>query len=455
MGLKIIILAAGQSKRMHTHVPKVLHCLGGMPMLERIYHVGQSLDPEEIFIVCGHEGLMVKQQLAHMQVTWVEQAQRLGTGHAVAQVLPQLHEEDHVLVLVGDIPLITKKTLEKLTALDSSECLGIITTEIPDPTGFGRIVRDSNDEITSIIEHKDATLKQRKIKEVNTGIMIMPVNKLRDWLPRLSNHNAQNEYYLTDCIAMAVAEKYPVQGVLARNYEDVLGVNDRLQLATLERIYQKRVAEELMLSGVTFQDPARFDCRGEIAIEEDVFIDINVILEGKVQIGRNVRIGPGCILRDCTIESDTEIRAHSVIDGAHIGVHCIVGPFARIRPGTVLNSDVTIGNFVEIKKSQIGSETKISHLSYIGDSLVGHSVNIGAGTITCNYDGVNKHQTIIEDRVFIGSDTQLIAPVRVGADAMIAAGTTVTKDAPAEHLTLSRVEQKSVPWRKAKRPIKG
>lgn len=454
MGLKIIILAAGQSKRMRTSVPKVLHPLAGIPLLERIYNTAQSLSPEEIFIVCGHEGLMVQQQLAHLQVTWVEQAQRLGTGHAVAQVLPQLNEDDHVLVLVGDIPLISSTTLEKLTSLDANNCLGIITTKMPEPKGLGRILRDSNEEIIGIVEHKDATVKQRKINEVNTGIMMMPVAKLCQWIPQLGNNNAQKEYYLTDCIAMAVAEKFKIQGVLSAKHEELLGVNDRVQLAALERIYQQRLTEKLMYDGVTFQDPHRFDCRGKLCVEEDVFFDVNVVIEGNVQIGRNVQVGPGCVLRDCKIESGTNIRAHSVIDGAHIGPNCVIGPFARLRPGTVLSSDVTVGNFVELKKAQVGSETKISHLSYVGDSIVGKSVNVGAGTITCNYDGVHKHQTVIEDGVFIGSDSQLIAPVTIGMGATIAAGTTVTKDAPAEQLTISRVEQRSVPWKQQKQKQK-
>lgn len=450
MGLKIIILAAGQSRRMRTQFPKVLHQLGGVPILERIHQTASALSPEEIFIVCGHEGARVQQELSYLKATWVEQAERLGTGHAVAQVLPKLNDDDHVLVVVGDIPLITSETLRALASCDPQQCLGVITTEMPDPTGLGRILRDSNDEMIGIVEHRDATEKQRKIREVNTGIMMMPVKKLREWIPKLGNDNAQQEYYLTDCIAMAVAEKMSVQGVISPNYKELLGINDRVQLAALERIYQTQLTTKLMQEGVSFQDPARFDCRGELTAAEDVFIDVNVIIEGKVELERDVRVGPGCVLKDCKIAEGTVIRPYTVIDGAEVGQQCLLGPFARIRPGTELKNEVSIGNFVEIKKSTIGENTKISHLSYMGDSVVGKNVNVGAGTITCNYDGVNKHQTVIEDSVFIGSDTQLIAPVTIGTGAVIAAGTTVTKDAPAQQLTISRVEQRSIPWKSRK-----
>lgn len=444
MALRIVILAAGMGRRMSSAYPKVLHKLAGVPILERVHRTAKLLHPEEIFIVCGHNGNDVKTQLDYLDATWIHQAEQLGTGHAVAQALSHIQDGDDVLVLVGDIPLIQASTLQRLLAKTVGHRLGLITANVEDPTGFGRILRDRDGAIAGIIEHKDANNEQRQIREINTGIIICPAAHLKRWLPNLSNNNAQKEYYLTDIFAQAVSENLPVEGVIAGHSDEVLGVNDRTQLAKLERVYQLQKAFDFMLRGVTFHDPSRFDLRGDLTVGTDVTVDVNTIMEGEVTIGSDVTIGPNCYLRNCHIEDHAVIEANSVIDGAHVGPHCVVGPFARLRPHTTLEAQAKVGNFVEVKATTLGERTKASHLSYIGDARVGKDVNIGAGTITCNYDGANKYQTVIEDNAFIGSSSQLVAPVTVEKGATIAAGSTVTKDAPSGQLTISRAPQRTV-----------
>ncbi len=452
MALNIIILAAGQGTRMRSDLPKVLHTIGGKPMLQHVYERAQELNPGTITIVYGHGAQLILSRFSDWPVVWVEQALQLGTGHAVQQALPYLQDEAVVLVLYGDVPLLCRETLEKLLAVVSENSLGLLTASMDDPTGYGRIVRDDKGRVLRIVEEKDASSEEQKIKEVNTGILATAGFRLRTWLARLDNANAQGEYYLTDIIAMAVADGVAVRAVSAP-LDEVAGVNSKRQLAELERVYQRRQADALLEQGVTLRDPARFDLRGRIeAVGRDVEIDVNVILEGSVRIGDRVRIGPNVLLKDVVVGDEVEILAGSVIEQAQIGARSRIGPFARIRPETVLAEETHIGNFVEIKKSMIGTGSKVNHLSYIGDSEIGAQVNIGAGTITCNYDGVNKHKTVIEDGAFIGSNTQLVAPVRVGRDATIGAGSTITKDAPAGKLTLSRCQQITIEhWQRPKK----
>lgn len=456
MSLSTVILAAGQGKRMHSELPKVLHKLAGTPLLERVIQTAVSLDSTtQPIVVYGHQGERVKKTLDHLNVTWIEQAEQLGTGHAVQQALSQLPEKGRVLILYGDVPLIETKTLKNFIAETPENALGMITAELPDPTGFGRIIRDNNNNIISIIEEKDANAKQRLITEINTGIYLISVAHLQQWLPKITNNNGQKEFYLTDLIALAAAEKVEIHSISPNHYEEILGINDRLQLACLERFYQERFAEKLMLQGVTLLDPHRFDVRGEVSIAQDVIIDINVILEGHVKIGKGCLIGPNTLLRNVKLGDHVEIKANSVIDGAEIGDHCTIGPFARIRPGTHLSPQSHVGNFVEIKNSVIGLATKINHLSYIGDSEIGQRVNVGAGTITCNYDGMNKHKTIIGDNAFIGSNTELVAPVTIGEYATIGAGSTITRNAPAHQLTLCRGQQRTIEnWQRPKKKEK-
>lgn len=454
MSLNIIILAAGLGKRMQTHLPKVLHPLGGKPLLQHVVETATKINPENIFVVYGHGGALVREQCKHLRVQWVEQSQRLGTGHATAQVLPFLQSSSgQVLVLVGDIPLISALTLEKLLAKTSDNKVGLVTAKMPDPTGLGRVLRNADGHIVGIVEEKDASPEQRQIDEINTGIIGAPLAHLQRWLPQLRNNNQQNEYYLPDIIAMAVAEMIEVQAVLVESHYEICGINDRAQLATMERYYQRQRAHQLMLNGVTLLDPDRFDLRGDLQTDQDVTIDINVIVEGKVKVGSNSFIGPNTILRNVTIGRNVVIKSNCVIEDTEIADNCIIGPFARIRPETHLAEGVHIGNFVELKNAKVGQNSKINHLSYVGDANVGQDVNIGAGTITCNYDGVNKYQTIIKDRAFIGSDTQIIAPLTIGEGATIAAGSTITHDVAAETLTLThRLEQRTVAgWKRGKK----
>lgn len=437
---------------MRSLLPKVLHPIGGQPMLRHVIDSASELAPHAIHVVYGHGGEMVRSNLAELPlVNWVEQAQQLGTGHAVSQALPSIPDEHTVLILYGDVPLITPTTLRGLVAAAQSG-VGLLTTELADPGGYGRIVRGADGAVSAIVEEKDATTQQRAIREVNTGMLAATARLLRRWLEGLNNDNAQGEFYLTDVIAAAVGEGVSVQTVAPQAVAEVMGVNNRLQLAQLEREYQMRQAREIMLSGVSLLDPSRFDLRGELRAGQDVTIDVNVVLEGEVELGDGVRIGPNCYLRDVRIGSGSRINPNSVLEQAEVGAGCVIGPFARIRPETRLADQVHIGNFVEVKKSDVAAGSKINHLSYVGDSTVGSGVNIGAGVITCNYDGANKHRTVIGDGAFIGSDTQLVAPVEVGAGATIGAGSTITHDTPAGELTLSRVRQKTVQgWT---RPVK-
>jgi len=434
---------------MRSDVPKVLHALAGRPLLEHVITTARRLETQDIHVVYGHGGEGVRNALAHLQVNWIVQAEQLGTGHAVAQAMPVIPDDHIVLVLYGDVPLITAATLAQLIEPARHGALGLLTAKLDNPHGYGRIVRDAQDAVMRIVEQKDASETERSISEVNTGMLAVNAACLKRWVAQLDNRNAQGEFYLTDIIALAVKDHVPVQTVQAASLDEIIGVNDRAQLADLERRYQCREAQRLMLNGVTLRDPARFDLRGELNTGRDVVIDINVIIEGRVSLGDRVRVGPNTVLRDVEIGADVEIFANCVLEQASIGARCRIGPFARIRPETELASDVHIGNFVEIKKSQVSDGSKINHLSYIGDTTVGRNVNVGAGTITCNYDGANKHRTVIEDDVFIGSDTQLVAPVTVGKGATLGAGTTLTRDAPPGELTLSRVKQQTVPgWRR-------
>ncbi|WFP49221.1 bifunctional UDP-N-acetylglucosamine diphosphorylase/glucosamine-1-phosphate N-acetyltransferase GlmU [Methylomonas sp. EFPC3] len=453
MSIKTIILAAGQGTRMRSSRPKVLHEIADKALLQHVYETARSLENNQIYIIYGHGGETVKQTLAVLDATWIEQKQQLGTGHAVQQAIHHVEDPDTVLILYGDVPLLKAKTLNALLHKVSLTSLALLTVNLDDPTGYGRIVRDKDHAVVKIVEQKDANEAELQITEGNTGILACKGSQLKQWLARLGNNNAQNEYYLTDIIEMAVEDGLTIETSQAGSADEVLGVNNRAQLAHLERVYQAEQAQVLMEKGVTLRDPARIDIRGEFAeLGQDIDIDVNVIFEGTNRIGSNVKIGPNCVLKNATIADGVEILANSVLEDASVGSGSRIGPFARLRPQTELADHVHIGNFVEIKKSTVASASKINHLSYIGDSEVGSKVNIGAGTITCNYDGVNKFKTVIGDGAFIGSDTQLIAPVTVGKNATIGAGSTITKDTPDDQLTLSRTKQLSVPtWQ---RPVK-
>lgn len=444
MKLSIIILAAGLGKRMYSDLPKVLHKLADKPLIRHVLDTALVLRPDSIHIVYGHKGEQVREAIANSNINWVEQAQQLGTGHAVAQAMPNIADDAMVLVLCGDVPLISSATLQGLCSQADANNLGVLTVELDNPQGYGRIVRNALGLVERIVEEKDADISIKKIKEVNTGIFIVPAVHLRRWLASLKNDNAQGEYYLTDIIALAVLENLPIHSTSSREVYEVLGVNNRLHLATLERYYQSQQVNRLMLAGVTVRDPARLDIRGTVQAGHDVSIDVNVIFEGEITLGNGVKIGPHSVIRNAQIGDDVEILSHCVIENVVIGTGCRIGPFARLRPDTVLAEQVHIGNFVEVKKSTVAQGSKINHLSYVGDSEVGSNVNIGAGTITCNYDGANKHKTIIGDRAFIGSDTQLVAPVTVGTGATIGAGSTITRDTKSDALTLSRTPQKTI-----------
>ena len=453
MSLEIIILAAGQGTRMRSALPKVLHRVGHLSLLEHVYRLSASFAADKISIVYGHGGEAVRSALPHLAATWVEQKERLGTGHAVMQAADQIADDASVLILYGDVPLLQQSTVERLLGLTVDGSVGLLTVQLANPHGYGRIVRGQAGEVLRIVEERDATPEERAIHEGNTGILALNGGRLKRWLARLDNRNAQGEYYLTDVIGLAVADGVAVRTTEADGIDEVLGVNDRQQLAHLERVHQAAWAVRLMRDGVTLRDPARLDVRGDVQIlGQDSEIDVNVILEGAVQLGARVRIGPGVVIRDSVIGDDVEILPHSIIERASVGAGCRIGPFARLRPDTLLGEGVHIGNFVELKKARVAGHSKINHLSYVGDARVGAGVNIGAGTITCNYDGANKFETVIEDGAFIGSDTQLVAPVTVGRNATIGAGSTITKDAPPDALTLSRVRQLTVDgWR---RPLK-
>lgn len=444
MALSVIILAAGQGTRMKSRLPKVLHPLAGRPMLEHVYAATERFPAAEVHIVYGHGGERVREALGHLKARWVEQARQLGTGHAVMQAMPSVKPASTALILYGDVPLITHATLQRLVDAAGRSDLALLTVRLEDPTGYGRIVRDSHGNVLRIVEQKDASESEQAIHEVNTGMMAVNAKLLRGWVDRLSNTNAQKEYYLTDVIEMAVADKVRINTVSPESPFEVMGVNDRAQLAELERHYQFGRAQQLMRQGVTLHDPSRFDLRGELEVGQDVTIDVNVVIEGRVKLGNRVSVGPNNVLRNVSIGDDVTILANCVVEDATVGDGARLGPFARIRPDTVLGADVHVGNFVEVKKSVIARGSKLNHLSYIGDAEIGSNTNIGAGTITCNYDGAHKHKTIIGDDVFIGSDCQLVAPVRVGDGATLGAGTTLAKDAPAGKLTISRVRQQVV-----------
>lgn len=445
MKLSVVILAAGDGKRMYSKISKGLHKLAGKPLLEHVVETAQQLKPNNIYVVYGrNNGEQMMEQLNYLPVTWVHQEEPLGTGHAVQQVLPILNKHHRVLVLCGDVPLITATTLDNLLRATADDAIGWLTARLQDPTGMGRILRDSNENLQAIIEERDATETQKEINEINTGVCLVPVKYLSQWLPEIQKVNAQNEYYLTDIFAMALAKKVHLQIEQAATEAEILGVNNCQQLAHLERIWQLQYANKCMLAGLTLRDPHRFDVRGNLKFGQDVVIDVNVVIEGEVVIGNNCHIGTNVWLRNVVIADNVNISANTVIDSAVIEEGCLIGPFARIRPETVLRKKVKIGNFVEVKKSEIGEHSKVNHLSYVGDTTMGRHVNIGAGTITCNYDGVNKHQTIIEDNVFVGSSTQLVAPLTVGKNATIGAGSTITADVPKDELTLARIKQVTV-----------
>ncbi len=453
MSLSVIILAAGAGTRMCSLKPKVLHELAGIPMVEHVYNASKTLAAKQIQLVYGHGGDLLKQQCAHFDVEWAQQTEQLGTAHAVQQASPNVASDDVALILYGDVPLIKAKTLKTLVGNVSDNNVALLTVNLDDPTGYGRIVRDNkNKKVSAIVEHKDASDEIKKIKEVNTGILALRAGYLDECLNKIDNNNAQGEYYLTDIIAMAVNDGNEILTTQAEHRYEVEGVNDRKQLARLERIFQRDVAEELLMGGVGLADPNRIDVRGELNAGNDSFIDINCIFEGEVNIGTSVTIGAGCVIKNSTITCDCIIKPYSVIEDAFVEKGSEVGPFARLRPGTHLKQNTRVGNFVEIKNTELGENSKASHLSYLGDSEIGKNVNIGAGTITCNYDGANKHKTIIKDGAFIGSDTQLVAPVTVGENATIAAGSTITKDAENNSLTLSRITQKTIAnWQRPKK----
>ena len=452
MNLHVVILAAGQGTRMRSKLPKVLHPVAGKPMLGHVIDCARSLSPTRIHVVIGHGAELVREQLAAEDIHWVLQTEQLGTGHAVAQALPGTEGADQVLVLYGDVPLLRAETLAQLSSQAGAQALGMLTVALADPTGYGRILRNEAGEVQAIVEQKDASAEQLRIREGNTGIMALPGKHAARWLGSLSNQNAQGEYYLTDVVAMAVAEQIPVEVAHAVDEYEVLGANNRVQLAVLEAEYRRRQAERLMTEGVSLADPARIDVRGDVRVGRDISIDINVVLEGRVVIEDDVIIESNCVLRDCHIGAGSHIKAFSHIDGAELAIGCDVGPYARLRPGTRLQAGAKIGNFVETKKADIGAGAKVNHLSYIGDAVVGPDVNIGAGTITCNYDGANKHLTTIEEGAFIGTNTALVAPVTIGARATTAAGSTITANVPADTLAVSRARQRNIDgW---KRPTK-
>jgi bifunctional UDP-N-acetylglucosamine pyrophosphorylase / glucosamine-1-phosphate N-acetyltransferase len=444
MQLSVVILAAGQGKRMNSDLPKVLQPLAGQPLLRHVIRTARALQPANIYVVYGYGGAQVQAALTHESVEWILQADQLGTGHAVMQAMCVIPDDHTVLVLYGDVPLIRTPSLRKLTTLADEGALAILSVDLDNATGYGRIVRDAHGHVSAIVEHKDASPEQQQIRELNSGLLAAPAGRLREWLLGLGRNNSQREYYLTDVVAGAVQAGDRVDAVPIANAAEVAGVNDKIQLAQVEALYRRERAEELMIAGATLADPSRIDIRGDVEVGRDVFIDINAVLIGEVRLAAGVKIGPNCHISNSQIGADTEIYANSIVDHAVVAENCRIGPFARVRPNTVLHHDVHIGNFVEVKSSEIGVGSKANHLSYVGDAQVGSGVNIGAGSITCNYDGQNKWPTLIEDRVFIGSGSMLVAPVRIGAGATIGAGSTITQNAPDGELTLTRAKQTTV-----------
>jgi len=450
--LNIVILAAGKGTRMHSDTPKVLHEIGAMSILGHVITCAKTLKPNKIIVVYGFGGETVKDTFLGENIIWVKQAEQLGTGHAVQQAVAYLDDDANTLILLGDVPLVDTLDCQKLLS-QASDKLAILSFNKADPTGYGRMIRDAHGQIRAIVEHKDATALQQKIIEVNTGIMAMPNQYLVKWLAQLTNDNAQGEYYLTDIVAFAVQQGVSVAAEITEDEWSVTGINAKTDLAKIERIYQTRYAHQLLLQGVTLKDPARLDIRGTLSCGRDVEIDVNCLFEGNVRLGDRVKIAANCVIKNAVIDAGTHIAPFTHIDDTQIGENARIGPFARLRPGTTLAANTHVGNFVELKNSQVDAGSKINHLSYVGDATVGKNVNIGAGTITCNYDGANKFRTVIEDDVFIGSDSQLVAPVTIAKGATIGAGSTITKDAPADQLTFCRAkEQKSIAsW---KRPVK-
>ncbi|HEY6457965.1 MAG TPA: bifunctional UDP-N-acetylglucosamine diphosphorylase/glucosamine-1-phosphate N-acetyltransferase GlmU [Steroidobacteraceae bacterium] len=450
--LAVIILAAGAGKRMKSALPKVLQPLAGKPLLQYVLDTARSLNPAAIHVVYGHGGAAVPEAFVHEAVSWVQQTEQLGTGHAVLQVAPLLAADQRVLVLYGDGPLITRETLQALLQAAGPDEVGLLTVKASDPLGYGRVLRSASGRVQAIVEEQDATTKQRRVDECNTGVLIMPAGRVTKWLSRLGNRNSQREYYLTDVIAMAVRDRVAVRPVVAADEHEVQGINDRVQLAAAESAWRLRQARKLMLDGATLIDPARIDVRGLVSVAADVVIDVNVVLEGEVTLGAGVKIGPNCLIRHAQIAAGTEVFANCVIDRAIIGPDCRIGPFARVRPESELAEQVHVGNFVEIKKTRIGAGSKANHLTYLGDATIGAGVNVGAGTVTCNYDGINKWPTTIEDGVFIGSGSMLVAPVQIGAGATIGAGSTIARAAPAGQLTVARARPVSIPgWKRPTR----
>jgi len=456
--LTVVILAAGQGTRMRSALPKVLQPLAGRPLLEHVLEVAASLQPAAIHVVYGHGGERVREQFvaapaaAAGALRWTRQAEQLGTGHALAQALPAIAAGQQVLVLYGDVPLLRTGTLRALCELAGADGVALLTANLEQPAGYGRIVRDRSGAIRRIIEHGDASARERRIREINTGVLVAPASRMRDWLQRLQPRNAQGEYYLTDIIALAVRERLRVRTLDAADTTEILGINDKQQLAQAEAVYRWRRAQELMSCGVTIVDPARIDLRGSIEVGADVLLDVNVVLEGPVRLRDGVQIGPNCVLSRATIGANTRVYANCLLQDAEVGADCRIGPYARLRPGARIAAGAHIGNFVEIKNSHIGADSKVNHLSYVGDATIGAGVNVGAGTITCNYDGADKWQTRIGDRAFIGSGTMLVAPVTVGAEATIGAGSTITADAPAGKLTLARSRQLTIEeWQRRKK----
>ena len=454
--MNIVILAAGMGKRMNSDLPKVLHPLAGKPLLGHVVDTARTLDPQRLVIVFGHGGEQVQAAFeGQADLHWAKQSPQLGTGHAVAQAVPLLDDSVPTLILYGDVPLVKASTLQRLAEAAQGGKLALLSQHVADPTGYGRVVRDAAGNVSRIVEQKDADAETLKINEVNTGILVCPTGPLKRWLTALKNDNAQGEYYLTDVIAAAVADGTGVVTAHPDAEWETLGVNSKTQLAFLERRHQRNLADRLTDSGVMLADPDRIDIRGTLECGRDVFIDVGCVFEGTVRLGKGVKIGPNCVLKDCTLADGTQVQAMSVIDSAEVGAQGRIGPFARLRPGTKLGEDSHIGNFVELKNASTGTGSKINHLSYVGDAEIGSRVNIGAGTITCNYDGVNKHKTIIEDDVFVGSDSQLVAPVTVRRGATLAAGTTLTREAPADSLTPSRVPQTTKSeWKRPQRKTK-
>jgi bifunctional UDP-N-acetylglucosamine pyrophosphorylase/glucosamine-1-phosphate N-acetyltransferase len=454
--VSVVILAAGQGKRMNSALPKVLQPLAGRPMLAHVLASARALDPAAIHVVYGHGGDTVKAAFPDADVSWVLQEKQLGTGHAVGKALPSIPDGHQVLVLLGDVPLVSKRTLQRLVKDSAAGELALLTAVVDDPSGYGRVIRDEHGMVSRIVEEKDASDDERRVNEINTGLIAFQAGLLRRYLARLDNDNAQGEYYLTDVIALAAADGTKILGTVIQSTTEVLGINDRVQLALAERTLQREIARDLMTQGVTLADPERLDVRGTLTVGRDVFIDVGAVLEGNVVLGDRVRIGPHAVIADSKLGDDCVVHPHCVLKDVVAGPSCEIGPFARLRPGVELASKVKVGNFVEIKKSQIADGSKVNHLTYIGDTTIGRDVNVGAGTITCNYDGANKHRTVIGDRAFIGSGVMLVAPVEVGADATIGAGSTLTKDAPQGELTLERSKQVTVPgWQRPKKKPSG